>query len=451
MVRQVIDIIKTKNKKDQKGEGFFAALKPKSKKEKTAFESKKEKSDFAKKTPVKKKKKTFSSLLGSSLFLLYFIGGIVVIGGIVFLLMTFNAKMDLLVKPVLTPVSIEQDIQISVAQKEVDFINKILPGQLIQATTEKEDTFTASGENLMASATGTLFVYNNINPPTPLTLREGTRFLSSKEGKIFKTLNKIVLPPALLTGGKITPSITEVVVQAQEAGEDYNIEPAKFSVPGLRGTVLYYNVWAESRQKMQGGGLAHIEKITAQDIENAQNTLTKGAQEEIFNKLKSQTDPSFLLDQEGIGMEQKSFDCSPGINTASSTFKCRLSTTGTALIYKEQDLQQMVENILQYSLSPNQKIYTESLRTIVQPKNKTTNSGILLLRVRVTGQSYSAVDTDTLVNNSVNRSKTDILNTITQQYAGQIEKANIRLKPFWVKTAPKNPEKIRVQIVFSNP
>lgn len=118
-------------------------------------------------------------------------------------------------------------------------------------TIELEDSEVVPSEGTVYAeekASGNLTVYNNYQT-APLTLVKNTRF-ETPSGLIFRTPSEIVVP------GKSgsTPGSVRITVVADQAGEDYNVAPGKFTVPGLRSTpAMYAQVYAESSEAFSGG------------------------------------------------------------------------------------------------------------------------------------------------------------------------------------------------------
>ncbi len=365
-----------------------------------------------------------------------------------FLYLTLQANAEVQVKPFLEPIKIEDEIKVSSSQAEIDLENKIIPGQVIEKEIEKWETFKATGKGTEQSgAQGAIFVYNNINPPTPLNLKEGTRFISSKDGKVYKSKNKISLPQATLVNGKLTPSITEVQVVAGQEGEEYNIAPAKFSVPGLAGTALYYNVWGESREKIDGGAQKEVTEITQEDIELSQSKLTESLKQDLTMALKSQVPEGFYLKPEAISFNEPEISCSQEVKARVSEFNCYLKLKAKTIIFKEIDLSLMAKNFIDSKLSPTKKLQEQSLLKSITPKGGITEKGDMAFSLKVEANLYNAIDLEQLKIDLADKSKDEMDILLKSAYL-QIEKIEVKLWPFWMKKAPKNFDKVKLNIAF---
>lgn len=411
-----------------------------------------QKNSSAKKRMVKSKKKegvrisfTIPKIV---LKLPLIIGAVLLLLGGAFLYLTLQAKAEIKIKPVLEPIKIEDEIQISSRQTQIDFEKKIIPGQIIEKEVEKWETFKSTGkETEQTGAFGVIFVYNNINPPMPLNLKEGTRFVSSKDGKVYKAKNKISLPSATLVNGKLISSITEVQVVAGQEGADYNISPAKFSVPGLAGSALYYNIWGESREKIDGGSQKEVDKITKQDMENAQESLIRALKEMATQSLKEQTGLGFSFNQEAVDFGEPEFSCPQTAGANLAEFNCYAKLKAKTVVFKESDLKDMAKSFIGTKLSSAKKLYEQSLEIGLIPKGGITENGSLVFGLKINAKLYNNIDQTALIMDVAGKSREDMEILLNNSYP-QIERIETQFWPFWINRAPKNLDKIKLEMVF---
>lgn len=365
-----------------------------------------------------------------------------------FVYLTLLANAEINIRPTVEPIKIEDEIQISVAIAQVDAVNKIIPGQIIEKEAEKWATFSSTGTGKeQFGASGTIFVYNNINPPTALNLKEGTRFVSSQDGKIYKSKGKISLPAAKLENGKAVPSITEVEVVAQQEGEGYNIAPAKFSVPGLAGTTLYYSIWGESRENIEGGSEKEIKQITEQDMNLAKSGLTDSLKTELTAGLRDQVSPGFYLSEEAVDFTEPEISCSQEVGAVINEFNCYAKIKAKSMVFKEADLRFMAKSFIESKLSIAKKLEEQSLSVSVNPKGGVTESGNLAADLKIEANFYDAIDIQRLIGDLAGKTKDEMSLLLKENYP-QIEKIDVKLWPFWIKKAPKNIEKVNAKVVF---
>ncbi|MDD5433738.1 MAG: hypothetical protein PHE77_03770 [Candidatus Pacebacteria bacterium] len=375
-------------------------------------------------------------------------GSIVVILAGAFVYFTLQAKAVVSVKPVLEPIKIEEEIKVSSSQNQADLEAKIIPGQVFEKEMEQWKTFKATGkETEQSGASGSIFVYNNTNPPITITLKEGTRFLSSKDGKVYKAKEKIVLPPAILENGKLTPSVTTVQVIAQEEGEEYNIAPAKFSVPGLAGSALYYTIWGESKEKIEGGSEKEVYVIIQQDIDNAHDAIANDLQGMILAELQNQVPGGFILNQDSVFFNEPEISCSSEAGAKLVEFNCYAKAKAKAIFFKDQDLKEIAKWFIGQKISTGKTLYENSLIITETPQGKVTDNGDLILSLKTEAKLYDSIDQQALLSQITSKNQEQIRILIANNYP-QIERIGLEFWPFWIKKTPKNTERIKMDLTF---
>ena len=118
-----------------------------------------------------------------------------------------------------------------------------LPFEVMQLNAEESGLVTATGISSGGQkASGKVTVYNNYGS-APQKLITNTRF-QTKDGKVYRIKGAISVPGM---------GMTEAMVYADQAGEEYNIGPSDFTLPGLKGGARFEKVFAKSKTAMSGG------------------------------------------------------------------------------------------------------------------------------------------------------------------------------------------------------
>ncbi|MDI6883158.1 MAG: hypothetical protein QMC93_01625 [Patescibacteria group bacterium] len=389
----------------------------------------------------KEKKSRFFSLekLGTFLIFLVIIFGAVVILGL-------NSKLDLKIKVRLEPVSFEETLQVKAGTRDIIFEERIIPGLFFEEEFEKWQQFETTGiSEKTGKAKGKIKLFNNHTPPTPLTLRATTRFLSSQGGKIFRAPQKIYIPPAKISQGKILPGIVEIEVEAQEPGENYNIEPSKFSIPGLSGTPYYYSIWGESEFPMTGGFKKEIKIVTEEDIARATNSLKEELLRETKKSLRGKMPEDFvLLDGAVIEKNLEIFPLQkPGQETLELSLEGKIKIKG--LGFKNSQLKEISENLARVLISPSERLLASTLELKIISHNLIIEEEKMNLNLKIEGKIYKDIPLADLSQKIFGKSKREIEEIVLNNFP-QVETVEIKLWPFWLRTAPKNPERIRISL-----
>lgn len=439
---------KITQKLSQKGRAWWAR-----KESRRALKRQERKARRAGRAKKRREQKALSQARGVFSFskLVFAAAVLVIVAAAVFVVLTLKSKLTLSLYFAQQNIAIEDEVKVDVDQTEPDLENKVIPGKFFEEEKEKWEVFAATGKVAAdRKAGGVIKVYNSHNPPRPVTLVSQSRFLSSGGGKIFRALEKIYLPSASIKGGKIVPSVTEIKVEAQEAGADYNIEPSKFSVPGLAGTALYYTVWAESEKPMEGGSEEEVTKVTEDDLENAKQELALILRNSAQNSLKRKVSEGFVLDDSAIVEEDIETTCFNAAETVALDFNCYGKIKLKGLAFKAEDLKNIAFGFIKAVKPSSKELREESLEVSSVLKGVVTKAGKMVLSVSAAAKAYEQLNQDLLFYQIYGKKAEDIRKVILDNFP-QIEKVQLSFWPFWVRRAPKNIERINIRLTPFQP
>jgi len=380
--------------------------------------------------------------------IIFALGVLVVILVVIFVVLTLKSKLALTLTFVQEAISIEDEIEVDVDQTEISVENKTIPGKFFEIEKEKWEIFASTGsveENVKAE--GIIKVYNAHNPPRPVALVAKTRFLSSGGGKIFRAKEKIYLPPATIEGGKVVPSVTEIQVEADGTGQDYNIEPSKFSVPGLAGTALYYTVSAESEDRIHGGAENMATKVTFDDLKNAKIELAGILKNSATAALKKKVPSGFVLDESATIEEDIETTCFKDAETITPDFNCYGKIKLKGIAFETEHLKDIALSLLSAIKPSLKEIRNESLEVSSEMKGEVVRAGKMVLSIFAEAKSFEQLNKDLLFYQVYGKKAENIRSVILDNFS-QIEKVELNFWPFWIKRAPKDIERIRIDLTF---
>lgn len=363
--------------------------------------------------------------------------------------LSFWSSMALTIEIAQEPVNFQEKFEVSVDQTEPSMDTMSVPGEFFETEQDKWDVFPATGSDFdEGKARGIVIVYNNHTPASPVTLRMNTRFLSSENGKIFRCQEGITIPAAKQVDGELVPGELEVEVLADSAGEDYNIGPAEFSVPGLSGTALYYNVWAKSEEPMQGGFKQGVKKITDQDIEKAKDSLQLKIRELAKETLQKTLGADIVLNNDAIIEEHFESSCFKEAGEIAEEFNCEGKSTIKWFGFKISDVKEVaIEHIL-LNLPSSQSIREDTLEFDFSPTTILEDEAKMIMDVNMKVNSYTPLSQDVFLSRIVGLSQKEIRDVVFEKYQ-QISDIQFEFWPFWVDKAPKSRENITIQLNFA--
>jgi hypothetical protein len=376
------------------------------------------------------------------------LGKIFIFFALIFLLIGFFsyfalAKVKIEIWPETKPVYFKEEILATTKVFQVDILNKKIPAMILKISDSLSQEFSSSGK-IEKKAEGTIRVYNNYYQP--VTLRAQTRFQPALDEVLYFCIQQKITIPAK---GYID---TKVVACRPGKGEKYNIEPSKFSVPGLLGTDLFFYVYGQSFQSMKGGGT--FSQVIEEDLENAKNLLT----EKLFEKIKESLSnllktkalaankpvDDFIVLDKAIQRESLDFSSTAKAGDQTSSFEGKIKGTYKILVFKKSDLEKFAKEYINQNISEDEKLYEKSLKLEFQQKDVDFELGNIVLEIKFSGKIYSAIDSnflkEALRGQSIESSK------IILEHQPEIIRAQITAWPFWTRRIPENPERIEVEI-----
>lgn len=374
---------------------------------------------------------------------------IIIGGGIICLLLgiyLYNKlpKAEIIISPALETVNFQNTITANKSTYSVNLAQKAIPAEYVTESASATQEFPATGSaSNDGKATGTIRVYNKVTPLTPLSLKVGTHFLSDS-GKYFVTLAKITIPAMQ---GK-TPGSISVTVQAEESGDAYNISPAKFSVPKLSGTAYYYGIWAESTTAMTGGYTGKVKKVTKDDLETAKEVMSEKVSTDAKNALMAKISADQILLDGAIvnGVVETSANVKEG--AVGDNFQQTAKVSISALVVKKQDLENLVKEYVASQLSEGKEYLDGSVDIQYAVSAVDPQKGTATIGFKAAAKTYDAIDTASMVELASQKSATQIQEAVSTNYGSSVSSTEVRFWPFWVKKAPADQDRIKIQLKF---
>ena len=182
--------------------------------------------------------------------------------------------------------------------------------EVMTITKKNSRTVPAKGqEHAEVQAKGNITIYNN-HSDEPQRLIKNTRF-ETPNGLIFRIPNSVDVPGRRTENGKTIPGSVEVAVFADAVGAEYNIDPTRFTIPGLKGDPRYDTFYAESFAPMTGGFVGTRKTVD----ESVAHTVREEIRNELAGELARQAHiekPSeFVLYESAIRTSSKELPSEP--------------------------------------------------------------------------------------------------------------------------------------------
>ena len=339
-----------------------------------------------------------------------------------------------------------------------DFSGNVILGRVFQDEVEVAGDFPASGKLAKTQkAKGQIRVFNAYSDAQQVLIL-GTRFISA-EGKLFKTTVAVTVPGGTYDEKrKLTPGFVDVDVVAAEAGEDYNIGPSTFSIPGFVGTPKYTAFYGKSLSSMVGGSTKEGFEVTQDDLIKAKTQLAAQFLDKGRQSLQSKISEDFVLLDQALSQEEEDAVSSAGAGQEANSFHLKITGTIKALAFKKSDIEAFAGDRVLSQLGGEAANVGENSEGFLSGKKIKTNSlvihntftsidwqnGSMVLAVDGSAQVYRDMKDDVLRTAVVGKSKKEVESVLADQ--SDIVKSRIDFWPFWVTRVPYNLDRIRVDL-----
>lgn len=329
-------------------------------------------------------------------------------------------------------IPVDYSISLDTKQKNIDFINNIIPAQTITIEEESSQEARATGEtNEGTRAGGTITVYNQSQSELPLV--GNTRFLSSN-GVLFRSNSSVTVP----AGGSASVGVT-----ADVAGADGNIGASKFTLPALPGSESY--VYGQSSSSMSGGSDIVIYSVSDADINYSTDEIRKS----LYNKAITDLTNKLPKGRKYLAQDMAQIE----INTSTTakpgdkvdTFNINAKTAVTFIVYDEKDINELTTNNLSKQISKERVFVStgiDKLTTTIKDFN--IKDGKATMNIKTTALSAPLYNTDVIKNKLTGKSKEQVKEYFLQ--FPEIQQIDIEFWPDWVNRVSKIPSRINIEI-----
>ncbi len=260
-----------------------------------------------------------------------------------------------------------------------------------------------------------------------------TRLLSSS-GLLFRLTNKATIP----SGEK-----RRVAIRADKTGQDYEIGPTKFTIPGLS-PILQTQVFAES-DKSTTGGLKKAGVVTKKDIDNAveslKNELIQSSIKELEKKYADQDNFKIAIKPEVIKE-----NVSAKANEEKTEFTAEVILKIIAALVNEERLLKSAQEKLESNIPVGYQLYNANRSSLAyrfkdyDPKNQTATFEIYLNGRYIVSEKNDQFSKS----NFLNLSRTQIKDRL--QKIEDIGSFKISMFPPLFANSPKNENRINIKI-----
>lgn len=342
--------------------------------------------------------------------------------------------------------TIDVEIEGRTGASQVDLSSEVVPAKEVSVQGEATGSFSSTGSRSISNqkAKGKLTIYNGYSS-SPQELVATTRFESS-EGKIYRLVSGVTVPG--MEGSE--PGKVEGEVVADEAGEEYNISPGRFTIPGFKssGAEKYSKFYAESSEAMSGGGKGSEEvgTISDADIANAKEELLEKAKNDAKEKIRSGSGEDAIILEEATAFEGGEFRSSNSVGEVAENFSMTVRIGAKIMIIGKSDILEILKDKISKK-GVSGKLDDDSIELEFGKTDVDFSQGTMVLRIHSSYGSSKDIDLENLKKGVLGKNE-DELKAYLRSYPS-IEKATVEYWPPFISQKIPLYES-RVEITLDN-
>ncbi len=306
-------------------------------------------------------------------------------------------------------------------------------GAVVSGTLGRAQTFEPTGESAKTVediARGTVTIYNNLTFAQSLVAT--TRFLT-ESGVLFRLESAATVP----AGGSV-----DAHVYADVEGESGNIEPTRFSIPGLS-AIRQASVYATSAEAFTGG-IYSVAVVSQAELDAAAAELESNLLEDAKAMLVAEVGETFSGQPYDVETVEKIFSIEP--ETEAKSFDVTLTLKVTAVHFDQEALGKIAVGKLYEGLGQGQEfvnIGASNMVVTVEAVDEEAGQANILVSLAVpaiTSRTSEALQ----VGRFVGMSQDEVRELLVSE--GVATDVTVEFFPFWVSTVPRLKDHIYIDI-----
>ncbi|HCP08341.1 MAG TPA: hypothetical protein DIT25_00895, partial [Candidatus Moranbacteria bacterium] len=345
----------------------------------------------------------------------------------------FLPRADIKIFPKTKTHSVDAQIKGDPEQASIDLERAVIPARMISLEDQVTNTIDVTGSKSASNqkARGTITIYNEYSS-SPQPLIATTRF-QSPDGKIFRLTKTVTVPGTNNVSGEIKPGAIEAEVVADGAGEEYNIEPATFTIPGFKdsGSEKYSKFYAKSFRAMIGGGNdgKTSKAISESDISAGKIKALADLNQLLKDRLKEAAKDGEMILDDAISITGATYAISNSEGEMVENFTIVAKASASAVVFSEADLRRVIgKDIAGAEIGSNQ-INENDLSLQFGKSDVDFAKNTITIRVNASGKIIPKIDIDNLKRGILGKNEEDFASFLSAYPA--IVKAEISYWPFF--------------------
>jgi len=320
---------------------------------------------------------------------------------------------------------------------------------ILEANGERQVSATGQ-EEVSERAEGTIFIYNEFSSASQRLIKN-TRF-ESPDGLIYRISESVEVPGRTEDNeGNIVPGVITAEVFADGTGEQYNIGPSRFTIPGLAGSEQFNSMYAESTDSLSGGFEGSRFIIEEGELQTAKQALHLELRDALITRIADEAPAGFILFPDAITFTFESLPSTEyGDQLATIKERAKLQVP----LFKESQFSEFLAQSTIAGYEGEKVLLDDPLGLIFSYPSSTSTeldlSSMTSIEFTLAGSSRITwqFDESALKADLANLSKTALPNVLSGYPA--IERAEAVVRPFWTQSFPEEASEITITTIIDD-
>jgi hypothetical protein len=355
-----------------------------------------------------------------------------------------QAKVTLFARGTQVKASFQFVADPSVQQSNID--EGVLSATEVAVEKTLSGSVTATGtKDNGTKADGTMTVYNSYDS-SPHKLVAGTRFMSA-DGKIFRSTTDAIVPGGSLGGGKVIAGQTSVPVQADQNGDQYNLGPARYSIPGLS-SAEQSGIYGQGSQ-MQGGTSKTVKVVTQADIDKAKQAALDAEKDKVQEELSKKAGDGQVVLTASLKEDMGKIDANPEAGSEAQNGTVSVQISYSELAVKKSELSDMTTKQEEKQIGADKQVYNDGSDNLkLTPVGQPDASGARRFSASATAFAGGKIDKAALAKELKGKKYSEAVDIAANQ--PDVERADVSLSPSWATGLPQFTSHIHIDIKVSD-
>lgn len=311
----------------------------------------------------------------------------------------------------------------------------VLKAQDLTSTKNLSEQVPATGtQDVGTKATGSMTISNSLDQNSH-TLAAGTQFTAS--GKVFASTTATTVPGATVCSGHVCPGTVTVNVQADQAGDSYNLAPTSYTISGQS------QLTAQGGQ-MTGGTSKTVTVVQQSDVDKAVADMLSKDKDGATQDLQGKAPKSYQFISETLTQTPSATTSDTAVGAQAANVNVKVTASYDALAVSSDDLSSFLKAQAAKQVGPTNQVYDDGAGAAKFSVVKKNPNGSQSLTVTTTASAGAKLDVAAIATQIKGKKYGDATDLISKLPG--VDHSDINISPGWSTSLPGRTSRIKVNV-----